>query len=149
MIVIKVLAAIVFTIVTADLALAEGQTQQSKRVESLRTKHIKLFKEINAAFEAKDNAKVSELLDKLEDDLTLSTTGNKLGRFNRAITSGDFEDAKRRADKLLNNDLSAIERANIHKSLGDFYLSLGNTESALNEYKKILELPVQDQPNVR
>ena len=131
---------ILIVILTTNSASAENQTSKTERVQSIRSKNIKIFEEINIAFHADDLEKVKELLDYLSLGFT-SANKDKLHQFNASISSGKFIEAKEIASKLFeNNELSEVERVRIHKFLGDAYFQRNNLDEALSEYKKVLEL---------
>jgi len=73
-IMLPLMASVEVTVFDTQLAQAQSSKPakpKTKKVESIRQKHIKVFEKVQEAFEAENNAQAQKLLDKLskEDDL--------------------------------------------------------------------------------
>ena len=147
---IKAFTVLLILVNYPSLSIASDQVNASnKRVESIRKKYAAEFDLIEKAFKEGNSEKAIQLIDSFEKISIHAEPNNNFSKFDESLARDDILQAKKIGYELIQSkETSYTQKAYIYQFLGDYFFSKGDFDSALIEYKKILEFPVKKNSEI-
>ena len=140
---IKAFAVLLILVNYPSLSIASDQVNASnKRVESIRKKYAAEFDLIEKAFKEGNSEKVIQLIDSFEHISIHAEPNNNFSKFDESLARDDILQAKKLGYELIQSkETNYTQKAYVYRSLGDYFFFKSDFDSALIEYKKIVDMP--------